>query len=608
MDNYFSNEIFGNILLATFIIVIYAASHYLIKNNIVKNTTFFIGIFFTVFSLIYLLLKLSFKKELKQIIKFIKFILTWLKDLFINNAFTKILIDIIRGIFNNKIYIFILLLLSGILFFSEKGFLNFNNINSNEKYFGNIINFLRKNTISSYLVNAILLLIITSIIVCISYITASKFFTEQNNNVFINMLKFSVLWQFFSKNNKLSIGSYYAMNFSFILSMIFFTICLVYYVSLFNDKKDTLSVGDKVTINDKDDNNVYIVVNLNDQKTKAVLASKDDEHSRKMTYDVHKLTRVKPSMLYNIFKYILLSIPILIILVLFGILITKLDFSNVRSYKIFKTLISSILTLLPCILYSIISSYKIDFNNFSFSKTIGVVYIIELIIIFLFYTIFIDKSFLFKKNYIDVLEENKKSQVLYLDKKDNNNIYIDKILTDNNGDILTVDEIKESIDNKSIILNKSCNYALSFWFNLNPQNTNNGLNNIITLSGKDNNINISYDSDENTIIIKTEDDNLIVPYVPFQKWNYMVINSDGSNLDIYFNGEYINSCKWICRDNKTELINNVLMPRKKPFNLLKTLEIGSKYTYGAITKIYYYNNILKNYQIINNYNTTILPK
>jgi len=617
------NYFVQNILIFLIIAIVYASSHLFIHSIHIKILLSFMSIFI----LLYLILKALDKHSiLDNLINIPKTIFDFLSTNAISNLtpLFGFLLNILSWVVNNKIYIGLLLLLSFSVYLLDSYFFRFNNIFSQksanletDNFFYDIVNYfidhLKENSTLSFLSNIFLLFFITSIIVGISYITATKFFKDQNNNLFVNMLKLSVIGEFFFKNNKLSFGSYHALMFSFIFSIMIVIISIISYVSFLttDDNLDDLSVGDEVIIKNSQDNNIYIISNMNENKTEAILVDSNDKESNTITQPTRNIQRTQSSFLTKAFQFIFTLMPILTTSMLIFFIVTKIDYSDIRTFRMFKTLVSSIFTLLPCLFYSFISSYNTPAGDISFSRTLLIIYVIEIIVMIALYLLFIDSSAISITDYIDVLKNNDRPSKVYLDKPNENHIQIDKLLTDKNHNLLSNKELKNKLTNKKTILSKSCKYSLSFWFNLNPQNSNLdelGPRNIVTLEEvkKDSPINILHNGIDNTIIVKTSEDNLIIPYVPYQKWNYFVINSNGSNLDIFMNSNYLGKVNWNCSDKKNKLINQALNARDKTFNLLKTLVIGDKYTVGSITRIYYHRDTLSNYDILKNYNTTTL--
>ena len=97
-------------------------------------------------------------------------------------------------------------------------------------------------------------------------------------------------------------------------------------------------------------------------------------------------------------------------------------------------------------------------------------------------------------------------------------------------------------------------YSLSAWFTINPQppNTRAAYKKYTTILNFGNKPHVQFNSKENTlrvqVQIKDNGGNVILKdiyteknVVPFQKWNHIVINYDGGNMDVFLNGVLVAS-------------------------------------------------------------------
>ena len=93
-------------------------------------------------------------------------------------------------------------------------------------------------------------------------------------------------------------------------------------------------------------------------------------------------------------------------------------------------------------------------------------------------------------------------------------------------------------------------YALSGWFTINPQppNTRAAYSNYTDILNYGNKQRVQFNSAKNILRVQVQtDDNTIVDVysaegvVLFQRWNHIVINYDGGNMDVFLNGVLVGS-------------------------------------------------------------------
>jgi len=93
-------------------------------------------------------------------------------------------------------------------------------------------------------------------------------------------------------------------------------------------------------------------------------------------------------------------------------------------------------------------------------------------------------------------------------------------------------------------------YALSGWFTINPQppNTRAAYSNYTDILNYGNKPRVQFNSAKNILRVQVQtDDNTIVDVysaegvVLFQRWNHIVINYDGGNMDVFLNGVLVGS-------------------------------------------------------------------
>jgi len=100
----------------------------------------------------------------------------------------------------------------------------------------------------------------------------------------------------------------------------------------------------------------------------------------------------------------------------------------------------------------------------------------------------------------------------------------------------------------------SYNYSISLWFYINPQppNTNKSYTEYTNLFSYGGSPNLEYNGLKNELRISNNDiDKKIVVYstnnIYYQKWNNLVINYNGGNMDIFINGELVGTKQNIVR-------------------------------------------------------------
>jgi len=128
------------------------------------------------------------------------------------------------------------------------------------------------------------------------------------------------------------------------------------------------------------------------------------------------------------------------------------------------------------------------------------------------------------------------------------------------------------------------NYSLSAWFYLNPQppNTNSAYTKYTNILNYGQKPLVQYNGKLNSLRIQTEvdDGDLVTVYetndIKYQKWNNIVVNYDGGNMDIFINGEIVATRKNVA-----------------PYMTYENVTAGSDNgIYGGICNVVYYNRVL----------------
>ncbi len=136
-------------------------------------------------------------------------------------------------------------------------------------------------------------------------------------------------------------------------------------------------------------------------------------------------------------------------------------------------------------------------------------------------------------------------------------------------------------------------YSISAWFWINPQPPNTRpaytkYTNILEYGGKPA---VEYNGMENTLRVRCnikDDDNVIIyetDEIQYQKWNNIVINYDGGNMDVFMNGQLVSS-----------------RPGVAPYMSMENIIVGADNGIeGGICNVVYYDDILQARQIDNVY-------
>lgn len=178
--------------------------------------------------------------------------------------------------------------------------------------------------------------------------------------------------------------------------------------------------------------------------------------------------------------------------------------------------------------------------------------------------------------------------------------YLNKIFDDikNNNSIL-----RDPLDlNKKYIISdnfkkKLNNYSISFWIYINQNNNNIQEYNILNFGsltdrGKPR---VTYKGSTNIYYIYfSNNTTLLAPFeiknIPFQRWNHFVINYyNNNNVNLFINGEFI-----IDQDLSTSLLTETTTD-----NIIVGEDNGLE---GAICNVHFYNNGLREKEILTNYN------
>ena len=160
----------------------------------------------------------------------------------------------------------------------------------------------------------------------------------------------------------------------------------------------------------------------------------------------------------------------------------------------------------------------------------------------------------------------------------------------------------ENLHNGDINKNGKFNYhySLSSWIYINPQppNTSSAYTRYTSLLNYGNKPNIQYNGKLNSLRVMAQTGkgtgigDLVEVFetktIMYQKWNNIVINYDGGNMDVFLNGELVGS-----------------KPNVAPYMTYENIVAGSEDgIQGGIKNVMYYNSIMKASTILFMYKTT----
>lgn len=351
-------------------------------------------------------------------------------------------------------------------------------------------------------------------------------------------------------------------------------------------------------------NEEFINEDLNNKKFKNKINEKNGKYLI--------LTDYSTSYIYQ-FIYILLAI-IFIIFSIYSVsyIFGKTDFTLIG----IETLISKILTfsIIIGILAIIYKSLNIDTENNDVKPTTITLFLNLLKnVIFYIPCLFIDLIELIKHEYkitkkteliilfIEIVLISLYFLIPYLLNlfRDSNKLLNDCVYLNNKktiGTFQNLHEINENLNNTKEEIENSkfkYEYSISGWFYINPQppNTNPSYNKYTNILNYGNKPIIEYKGSINSLRIKCEinNDYQQILYetnnIPLQKWNNIVINYDHGIMDIFINGNLVNS-------------TNELVPYMKYENIIIGNENG---IHGGICNIQYNTKLMSKSSIETNY-------
>jgi hypothetical protein len=291
----------------------------------------------------------------------------------------------------------------------------------------------------------------------------------------------------------------------------------------------------------------------------------------------------------KIMFYIFSSLSIIIGLI--GLAIFFYIFSNyLKSIPGVLGFLIYLLFYIPCLIIEFVQYIKKELNMTS--NIVYILFILEIILILLY--LYIPKLLSLVKIKNRVIIRN---EPIFLDNETSVSV------ANNDEHDIRNQYLLSDVNNKTTLFYR--NYSISFWLYINPQenaNYNSSKKETNILSYKSNNgggkPRMTYLNDNQTknatdqvIIYYTDTPNVsgIIVNLDKQKWNNIVFNYSGNNIDLFINGN---------------LENSFMIDTNQPiYSNTDTFTIGeTNGIYGSICNIEYYKYTLSKIEIINSYN------
>lgn len=276
-------------------------------------------------------------------------------------------------------------------------------------------------------------------------------------------------------------------------------------------------------------------------------------------------------------KILTFSIIIGILAIIYKSLSIDTDNNDVKptTITLFLNLLKNVIFYIPCLFIDLIELIKHEYKITK--KTELIILFIEIVLISLYFLI---------PYLLNLFRESNKllNDCVYLNNK--------KTI----GTFQNLHEINENLNNTKEEIENSkfkYEYSLSGWFYINPQppNTNPSYNKYTNILNYGNKPIIEYKGSINSLRIKCEINNdyqkilYETTNIPLQKWNNIVINYDHGIMDIFINGNLVNS-------------TNELVPYMKYENIIIGNENG---IHGGICNIQYNTKLMSKNSIETNY-------
>jgi hypothetical protein len=233
----------------------------------------------------------------------------------------------------------------------------------------------------------------------------------------------------------------------------------------------------------------------------------------------------------------------------------------------FLSFVKNFILFIPCLLIQLAEYIKYEYKITG--KPVWILLIIEIILIVLWIIIPILFKYYFDKDGSKLLDGP---------------VYLNKKQDIGNFENLHQKNLEDKKDSKFLY-----HYSLSVWFNINPQppNTSSAYTKYTSILNYGNKPNVQYNGEKNSLrVMTTLDDkngeklNEVEIFetkdVLVQKWNNIVINYDGGDMDVFLNGELVGS-----------------KPGIAPYMRYENVSVGEiNGIQGGICNVKYYNHIL----------------
>jgi len=233
----------------------------------------------------------------------------------------------------------------------------------------------------------------------------------------------------------------------------------------------------------------------------------------------------------------------------------------------FLSFIKNLILFIPCLLIRFAEYIKYEYKITG--KPVWILLIIEFILISLWIIIPILFKYYFDKDGSKLLDGP---------------VYLNKKHDIGNFENLHQKNLEDKKDSKFLY-----HYSLSAWFNINPQppSTSSAYTKYTSILNYGNKPNVQYNGEKNSLRVITvlDDKNgeklneveiFETKNVLVQKWNNIVINYDGGDMDVFLNGELVGS-----------------KPGIAPYMSYENVSVGEMNgIQGGICNVKYYNHIL----------------